>query len=211
VLDMSRLPLATRRALRRLELRLQRRSDVGRVTARIGPMTITKSEAARRQLDAAIRLYFEEGDEVAVHTLVGAAHILIADLSKAAKLESILDRYIVPEYRGKFEGAIRSAQNFFKHSDRDGPDATLEFDPHFTELMLVIDIEMFKELTGSATDAMRVFLAYASGTWAKNMVQGVPEDVLAEAVATAEGLSKREFYAFMMELTARGRAAGTIE
>ena len=48
----------------------------------------------------------------------------------------LLDRYIVPEYRGKFEGAIRSAQNFFKHSDRDGPDATLEFDPHFTELMI---------------------------------------------------------------------------
>jgi hypothetical protein len=58
---------------------------------------------------------------------------------------------------------------------------------------------------------MRVFLSYAGGTWAKNMVQGVPEDVLADAVATAEGLSKREFYAFMMELTARGRAAGTIE
>jgi hypothetical protein len=174
-------------------------------------VTITKLEAARRQLDVAIRLYFAEDDPIAVHTLVGAPHILITDLSKAAQLESILDRHIVPKYRGKFEGAIRSPQNFFKHSDRDGSGATLEFDPHFTELMLVIDIEMFKELTGTATDPMRVFLAYAGGTWAKNMLQGVPEDLAAEAVATAEGMSKPEFYAFMMKLTGRGRAAGTIE
>jgi len=74
-------------------------------------MTIIKLEAVRRQLDAAIRLYFAEDDPIAVHTLVGAPHILITDLRKAAKLESILDRYIVPDYRWKFEGAIRSAQN----------------------------------------------------------------------------------------------------
>ena len=54
-------------------------------------MLITKIEAARRQIDAAIELYFHEGDELATHTLVGAAHILITDLSEAAKLESILD------------------------------------------------------------------------------------------------------------------------
>ena len=60
-------------------------------------MLFTKIEAARRQIDAAIELYFHEGDELATHTLVGAAHILITDLSKAAQLESILDRYIVFE------------------------------------------------------------------------------------------------------------------
>jgi hypothetical protein len=42
---------------------------------------------------------------------VGAPHILITDLGKAAKLESILDRYIVPDYRWKFEGAIRCLAN----------------------------------------------------------------------------------------------------
>jgi hypothetical protein len=82
-------------------------------------MLITKIEAARRQIDAAIELYFHEGDELATHTLVGAAHILITDLSKAAKLESILDRYIVPGWRWKFEKAIRAPQNSIKHADTD--------------------------------------------------------------------------------------------
>jgi len=40
-------------------------------------MIITKRDAAQRQIDAAIRLYFDEGEELAIHTLVGAAHILI--------------------------------------------------------------------------------------------------------------------------------------
>ena len=174
-------------------------------------MAITKLEAARRQLDAAIRLYFADDDPIAVHTLVGAAHILITDLSKAAKLESILDRYIVPAYRWEFEGAIRSVQNFFKHSERDGPDATLEFDPHFTELMLLIDIEMFKELTGSATDPMRVFLTYAGATWGKAAFTAYPQDGIAEFGAMTAQMSKHEFFAAVTELISRGRAAGTIE
>ena len=68
-------------------------------------MLITKLDAARRQIDAAVNLYFNKGDELAIHTLVGAAHILIIDLSKAANLASILDRYIVPDWRWKFEKA----------------------------------------------------------------------------------------------------------
>jgi hypothetical protein len=181
------------------------------MTARtIAHVTITKLVAARRQLDVAIRLYFDEGDEIAVHTLVGAAHILITDLSKAAGLESVIDRHIVPTYRGKFEGGIRSAQNFFKHSDRDGPDATLEFDPHFTELMLFIDIEMFKELTGSATDPMRAFHAYAGATFGREAFERFPQDALDDLAEHAQRMSKREFFPFIMDLIAQGRAAGTI-
>jgi len=36
--------------------------------------TITKLEAARRHLDQAIRLFFEERDALSIHTLVSAAH-----------------------------------------------------------------------------------------------------------------------------------------
>lgn len=38
----------------------------------------------RGQIDAAIELYFHEGDEQA-HSLVGSTHILVTDLSKATK------------------------------------------------------------------------------------------------------------------------------
>ena len=173
-------------------------------------MLITKIEAARRQLDAAIELFFHEGEELATHTLVGAAHILITDLSKAANLESILDRYIVPDWRWKFEKAIRAPQNFIKHADTDA-EATLEFNPHNTELMLFIDIEMFKELTGSATDPMRAFHAYAAATFGREAFERFPQDVLDDLAVRAAEMSKREFFVFVMDLIAHGRAAGTIE
>jgi hypothetical protein len=35
---------------------------------------ITSLEAAQRQLDVALTLWFGDGDEVAIHTLAGSAH-----------------------------------------------------------------------------------------------------------------------------------------
>jgi hypothetical protein len=49
--------------------------------------------------------------QVVVHTLVGAAHFLIADLSSAANQETLLQKYIGPEKLGEFEKAIRAPQN----------------------------------------------------------------------------------------------------
>jgi hypothetical protein len=47
-------------------------------------MKISKLDAAQRQMDAAIFIYFHDVDPVSVHTLVGAAHILLTDLSSEA-------------------------------------------------------------------------------------------------------------------------------
>lgn len=173
-------------------------------------MLVTKVEAARRQMDAAIELYFHQGDELATHTLVGAAHIVLTDLSKAAKLESILDRYIVPDWRWKFEKAIRAPQNFIKHADTDA-ESSLDFNPHNTELMLFIDIEMFKELTGSATDRMRAFQSYAAATFGREAFDGFPQEALDDLAVRAAGMSKREFFTFVMDLIEHGRTAGTVE
>jgi hypothetical protein len=52
----------------------------------MGPMavkTITKLEAARRQLDCAIRLYLAQDDLAAVQTLAWAALSVLRDLARA--------------------------------------------------------------------------------------------------------------------------------
>jgi hypothetical protein len=145
-------------------------------------MLITKLEAARRHLDSAIELYFDGGDPVAVATLVGAAHIVIVDLTEANKQQSILDRYIRPEHRWKtFENALREPQNFLKHARTD-PDGTYDLNPHKAELLLFLDILMFIEIpTGAATKAMTLFLIYASGTdWGRESFANLPPEILAE-------------------------------
>lgn len=43
---------------------------------------ITKASAARRQIDAAIKMYFAGYDELAIHTVAGAARTLVRDLNK---------------------------------------------------------------------------------------------------------------------------------
>jgi hypothetical protein len=139
---------------------------------------------------------------ISVHTLVGAAHILITDLCSAAKQESVVQKHIRPEKRWEFEGAIRRPQNFLKHANKD-PDAVLDFEPHATELMLFLDIETYRELVGSTTSAMNVFLTYAAATWGKDAFEAVPDDVLAGVAEAAAGISKREFFALCMEAPAR--------
>jgi hypothetical protein len=43
---------------------------------------ISKLDAARRQLDTAIELWFHDGDPISIHTLTSAAFEIIQDLNK---------------------------------------------------------------------------------------------------------------------------------
>ena len=45
-------------------------------------LRLTKLDAARRQLETAVRLYFHEGDPVSTHTLAAAAYNVLRALNK---------------------------------------------------------------------------------------------------------------------------------
>jgi hypothetical protein len=96
---------------------------------------VTKSGAAARQLRAAIRLYFQDGDTLAVHTIAGAAHGVLCNLSKrriapqAAAESSSLTH---PDFVATM---VNKAKNFLKHADRD-PDERLIFNSDWTDFLL---------------------------------------------------------------------------
>jgi hypothetical protein len=54
------------------------------------PITVSKLDAARRQLRAAIRLWFQGEDPVAIHTLISAAHEIVHTLFKRAGLHGLM-------------------------------------------------------------------------------------------------------------------------
>ncbi len=56
---------------------------------------ITKLAAAQRQLRAAIRLYFMDEDELAIHTVASAAYRLINDLKTARGMSEATDTHVV--------------------------------------------------------------------------------------------------------------------
>ncbi|MBS0385449.1 MAG: hypothetical protein JSS00_08875 [Proteobacteria bacterium] len=92
---------------------------------------ITKLEGARRHLDEAIKLFFEDRDPLVVHTVVAAAQGTLRDIAKAtgtAHLSILHDHPNIPaENRTDWINRLNRPRNFFKHADKDH-DAILEFD-----------------------------------------------------------------------------------
>src|SRR3989442_1153367 len=106
---------------------------------------VTKLDAARRQLREAVRMFFEERDGLAAHTVTAAAHQLLHDmLAKAGQDGSFLrgGRMIRPRCRTEFKTLVSKSENFLKHADRD-PEEVLEFRPSLTKYFLLDAAEMY--------------------------------------------------------------------
>jgi len=127
---------------------------------------LSKLEAARRQLESAITLYFNGGDPVSTHTLATACLEILCDLNtfrKGSPLASDIDT-IPPEHRQKVRVAFRKAQNFFKHADED-PNEVLDFNPESTTFFMVDAVEKFRELSGENPPVIRVFALWCRVHW----------------------------------------------
>lgn len=88
-------------------------------------VTITQRDAACRQLATAIRMYFSDGDMVAVHTLAGAAREIFENHCKKQNINRFFDYIQSTHTRTEKElwGIINKARNFFKHSSDSLDDA----------------------------------------------------------------------------------------
>jgi hypothetical protein len=94
---------------------------------------ISKCDAAKRQFRTAIRLWFDNGEPVAIHTLAFAAYEVLHSicLKRDPNHKPILlfDSPLIEEdRRSEWNRLMRKEANFFKHADRDG-DSVIEFNP----------------------------------------------------------------------------------
>lgn len=124
---------------------------------------VTKLEGAERLLITSIRLYFEEGDMLAVHALVAGAHeVLRTLLLKRNEIGSFIkdNDHIRPEHIGEYLNHMNRTQNFLKHADRD-PDEALDFYPAATPFWIFDSIGMYIRLNGRMKyKAFLVFVAW---------------------------------------------------
>ncbi len=125
------------------------------------PIELSKLEVARRQLEAAINLYFADGDEVSIHTLAAASYNVIHDIVEKKKLGPMIVKDLVvksskPEMRTLLRQALNEAENFFKHADRD-PEAILKFFPIQTEYLIFDAETRYQILTSTLPDVFLVF------------------------------------------------------
>jgi hypothetical protein len=115
---------------------------------------LDKLEAARRQLECAIRLVAAEDDELAIHTLVMAAYGILEDLSKGGPYYEIGVKPFLTEIGQK---RFRATANFLKHADRDPRAVHTPEDLGMTDTRIGVCITLYRELKGTFTPAMAAF------------------------------------------------------
>ncbi|HEY1207858.1 MAG TPA: hypothetical protein VGE85_00685 [Terracidiphilus sp.] len=158
---------------------------------------ITKTDAAERQLNTAIRLFFENRDHLSSYALAVASREITDGVIKSRRSEiyqrefarvgdplkvplsywEYLEAFIKPEFYTSFIELHNKLQNFLKHAKTD-PDAEIE--PLSTKLLVVVIIFAIKNyvlLTQHWTIEMATFFFW----FAVAEPQGVnlpPEDVM---------------------------------
>ena len=159
------------------------------------PITISKLDAARRQLETAVTLYFHEGDPVSIHALTRAAYQVLYDINDGQPMiEDWIKVYIKPEYVKQITDKLRKAQNFFKHADRD-PDAILPFEPQITPIHLLVACLTYNRIAPEPSPHLTIFQHWAVITWAKTYFIYPGLDLTDPDIALLASMSRQEFLA----------------
>ena len=118
---------------------------------------IDKIEAARRQIDTAVRLLFSNEDPVAIHTLTAAGFRVLRDLAEkkgTAKTHQFIKMMIRPGKEKEFWRVFNKIANFLKHADSD-PELMLEgFQEQANDFLLIGTTFYYQDLGYSLTREM---------------------------------------------------------
>jgi hypothetical protein len=143
---------------------------------------LTKREAAIRQLDAAIKLFFGEGDMIAVHTLVGASLQVMLGLGHPQGIQSCIrsSDYIYEDRLKYWISALNRTQNFLKHADKDR-DEVLQYSEEST-ILLIMEAVILAE-TLSLHQGSKAQLTFKAWFFVK-----YPELIVPEALVQIEAI-----------------------
>lgn len=122
---------------------------------------VTKVEAAVRQIDTAIKLWFSDGDLVSIHVLTSSAYEIIEHLNKNRGGKPLLyDSHLIKdEDRNGVLRQLKLPWNFFKHANND-PNNVLVLNTNYTEGMLELACQGIKILKVAPTELMHAYHCY---------------------------------------------------
>lgn len=142
--------------------------------------SINKIEAARRQINAAIRLLFDNEDPLPIHTLIMAAFRILRDLASkkdTSRVHATFCSMIKPGMEKKFWRETQSFYNFIKHADKD-PEAIYDMpSEEINDASLLIASQYYQELSGTLSQEMQVFFAWFGGKHPEIMYPMAPDIV----------------------------------
>ena len=162
---------------------------------------IAKTDVAERQLNTAIRLFFENRDHLSSYALaVASREITDAVIQSRCELyqhelarvgdplkvrlsyRDELEVLIEPKFHKNFKTLDHKWQNFLKHADRD-PDAGIEpFTTKQLALVILTAIWNYTLLTQHWTTEVATFLGWI-GVAEPQLVKSAPENAMTKAIA----------------------------
>jgi hypothetical protein len=149
-----------------------------------GSRKVRNIEAANQQLEAAAKMFFENGDPVAVHTLASAAWEIYAKHSKRTgrrRIFDLLTAKLPPGAKEKdLSDVLNKRRNFFKHASQ-SPNKAVDISDLENEIMLMMAASDAKFLLGEDAPAVVTALLvwYDISYRNKDKIQDAPSDLTA--------------------------------
>lgn len=123
-------------------------------------VTVTKLEAARRQIKTAIELWFNSGDDVSILAPARASHEVIHRLYRNKGFKDLLfdSTLLTPEQKHEFPKILKGAANFFKHAKQERKESdSITFTPEISVTFLMSSITGMWRFGVALNDAESAF------------------------------------------------------
>jgi hypothetical protein len=158
---------------------------------------ITKLNAAKREIEIAIWLWFHNFDPVAIHILTSAAHRILHDLLVHAGTSSTFfdNKYLPKGFEKETKRLFRKYETFFKHA-KDDPNDTLDFNPNSTQPYLYDAVESYLKLRHSETELMTAYRLRYRLTFPDYWKQAEPIPEKSLPVEFLSACNRREFFEY---------------
>jgi len=146
---------------------------------------LSKSDIAKRQLTAAIQLFFNDSDPVSVYTLAANAWEVIDVLCSKNNIDSVSNQSRMHAPRGKDlkRDYVNSPyRNFFKHATRDADKCLEGFDDQKCDSVIFLGVEDYIRLNKRSPLEFQVFQLWYLSVY----VEKVADDALDKILEAAD-------------------------
>jgi len=124
---------------------------------------VNKTEAACRQINAAVRMLFANEDPVAIYTLSCAALRILRDIAEKrhdSLMNQMVEKIIQPNMKKEFWKTLNAPANFLKHAEKD-PDAILDnLEEEANDITLLLACIYYKDLGNQLTPEMMAMVVW---------------------------------------------------
>lgn len=158
---------------------------------------ITKKQAVRHLIHAAVRMIAAAEDPFATHLVIQSADKLLIDLSKRLKRPLAHDwvENIKDEYRSPLMAVFRETYNFLKHADNDHDEELHVGSIAESNVLLVaVCIANYQALFGEYTDHMKLLFTSAKLVFPAGFVMPDQRAVFEAALPKLAGMRFGELF-----------------